>query len=75
MLLQKDDVNGRKSNFARRGVDFRSASVLSRGRPMSRFTHCVRSRVSSVTLNPLGVTLAPLQSTILRSGFTFFIAA
>jgi len=28
-----------KDLLARRGVDFRSASVLSRGRPMSRFTH------------------------------------
>jgi len=26
-----------------------------------------------VTLNPLGVTLAPLQSTILQNVFTFFI--
>ncbi|WP_231745090.1 hypothetical protein, partial [Lysinibacillus sp. F5] len=63
--MKKGNVNGRISNFERRGVDFHSASVLSRGRPMSRFTHCVRSSVSSVTLNPLGVTLAPLQSTIL----------
>ena len=39
MLLKKDDVNARKSNFASRGVDFRYTSVLSRGRPMSRFTH------------------------------------
>jgi len=37
LLLKKGDVNGRK--FERQGVDFRSASVLSRGRPMSRFTH------------------------------------
>ncbi|WP_320938924.1 hypothetical protein, partial [Lysinibacillus capsici] len=36
-----------------------------------RFTHCVRSRVSSVTLNPLGVTLAPLQSTILQKCLCF----
>jgi hypothetical protein len=28
-----------------------------------------------VTLNPLGVTLAPLQSTMLQSVFTFFIVA
>jgi len=41
------------------------------GRPMSRFTHLRSSRVSSVTLNPLGVTLAPLQSTILPIVFTF----
>ena len=39
MLLKKDHVKGRKSNFARRGGDFRSASVLSRGLPLSRFTH------------------------------------
>jgi len=28
-----------KDFLTRRGVDFRSASVLSRGRPVSRFTH------------------------------------
>jgi len=33
----------------------------------------IRSRVSSVTLNPLGVTLAPLQSTTMQSVFTFFV--
>ncbi|QSB08676.1 hypothetical protein JTI58_16825 [Lysinibacillus fusiformis] len=73
--MQKDDVNGRKSNFARRGVDFRSASVLSRGRPMSRFTHCVRSTPinhsakwlyffhSSIAINrPLSIFLEGINS-------------
>ncbi|MGE7112680.1 hypothetical protein [Lysinibacillus sp. NPDC047702] len=31
---------------------------------MSRFTRFARSRVSSVTLNPRGVTQSTLQSTI-----------
>ncbi|MGE7115009.1 hypothetical protein [Lysinibacillus sp. NPDC047702] len=31
---------------------------------MSRFTRVARSRVSSVTLNPRGVTQSTLQSTI-----------
>jgi len=30
-VVEKGDVNGRKSKFEGRGVDFRSASVLSRG--------------------------------------------
>ena len=72
MLLKKDHVKGRKSNFARGGGDFRSASVLSRGRPMSRFTHLRALHGLICDANPLGVTLAPLQSTILQSVFTFF---
>ncbi|AVK86471.1 hypothetical protein C3943_24815 [Lysinibacillus sp. B2A1] len=36
---------------------------------MSRFTHIARSRVSSVTLNPRGVTQFTLQSTFAHSIF------
>ncbi|MGE7109947.1 hypothetical protein [Lysinibacillus sp. NPDC047702] len=36
---------------------------------MSRFTRVARSRVSSVTLNPRGVTQSTLQSTVAHSIF------
>ncbi|MGE7114378.1 hypothetical protein [Lysinibacillus sp. NPDC047702] len=36
---------------------------------MSRFTRFARSRVSSATLNPRGVTQSTLQSTIAHSIF------
>ncbi|MGE7113537.1 hypothetical protein [Lysinibacillus sp. NPDC047702] len=36
---------------------------------MSRFTRVARSRVSSVTLNPRGVTQSTLQSTFAHSIF------
>ncbi|QSB10207.1 hypothetical protein JTI58_00370 [Lysinibacillus fusiformis] len=66
MMLKKDLL-------ARRGVDFRSASDLSRGRPMSRFTHLRSLQGLLCDANPLGVTLAPLQSTILQKRlFLFF---
>ncbi len=52
-----------KERLARRGVDFRSASVLSRARPMSRFTHLRSLQGLICDANPLGVALAPLQST------------
>ena len=61
-----------KELLARRGANVHSASILSRGRPLSRFTYCVRSSVSSVTLNPLGVVLIPLQSTILQKYLFLF---
>ncbi|MGE7113114.1 hypothetical protein [Lysinibacillus sp. NPDC047702] len=37
---------------------------------MSRFTRVARSRVSSVTLNPRGVTQSTLQSTFAHSIFS-----
>ncbi len=56
-----------KDFLARRGVDFRSARDLSVGRPMSRFT---------VTLNPLGVMLAPLNQPCCKSATSWsFIVA
>ena len=39
MLLKKDYVISRMRPFNKAGGDLRSASVLSRGRPMSHFTH------------------------------------
>ncbi|WP_342441952.1 hypothetical protein MHB40_23890 [Lysinibacillus sp. FSL K6-0057] len=53
-----------KDLLAKRGVDFRSANVLSRERPMSRFNHFRSLQGSSVTL-------ALLQSTILQKFFSF----
>jgi hypothetical protein len=56
-----------KDFLARRGVDFRSASDLSMGRPMSRFF---------VTLNPLGVMLAPFNQPCCKSATSWsFIVA
>ena len=59
MLLIKDDVNGRKATLQGE----RLISV-----PPASFPGA-----SNEPLNPLGVTLAPPQSTMLQSVFTFFI--
>lgn len=53
MLLKKDDVNDKKSNFARRGGDFRSASVLFVGNDLPPLNHVANHTYSSEQNSPL----------------------
>ena len=72
MLLKKMISTAEKATLqGERLISVPPASF--QGRPMSRFTHLRSLRVSSVTLNPLGVTLAPLQSTILKMSFILVV--
>ena len=68
--VEKDDVNGRKATLQGEGlISVPPASF--RGRPMSRFTHFRSLQDLLCDAKSLGVTLAPLQSTILQNVFTF----